>query len=106
VQVQHDKVVIGFDPEFAAKRDAIDHPRNVQAVQKVLGDILKRPVSVSFTVLGSESARSMPADKPAAPQPGKNEGPESRKSRQQWTQDPAVKRALETFNGDIIDIRE
>jgi hypothetical protein len=111
VQVAQDKVVIGFDPEFASKREAMNLPRNIQAVQKALSDVLKRQVSVSFTILGAEETRSLPADKPQPARPSAvsaepAQGSQDKKNRQQWTQDPAVKRALEAFNGDIIDIRE
>jgi DNA polymerase-3 subunit gamma/tau len=107
VSITHDKVVIGFDPEFASKRESMNLPRNAQAVQKALDEFLKRKVTVTFSILDAESARSLPTDHapgaaPSSPPPQQA----GRKSRREWTQDPAVKRALETFNGDIIDIRE
>jgi len=30
----------------------------------------------------------------------------SMKSREKWTEEPAVKKTLEKFRGDIVDIRE
>jgi hypothetical protein len=71
-------------------------------------------LAVSFSVLEAGVVRAPVAPKavteqrradvatdgtPASP------GVVSPKSKQHWINDPAVKRALETFNGDIIDIR-
>ena len=114
VEFSHDKLVIGFDPEFASKRDSLDHPRNNKAIQNVIEEMFKRPVSVSYVVLSANDAKHLPADRqPSAPKaPVKEQGPAAatqpgdKKSRKEWVQEPAVKRALETFNGDIIDIRE
>ncbi|MFH0907672.1 MAG: DNA polymerase III subunit gamma/tau [bacterium] len=114
VEMSHDKLVIGFDPEFASKRDALDLPRNNKAIQAVIEEMFKHPVAVSYTVLSANDAKHLPADRQPVSQAsgGKGAGPstpvESRdkKSRKEWIQEPAVKRALESFNGDIIDIRE
>ena len=102
VEVSREKVVIGFDPEFASERGKIDIPRNVQGIQKALADFLKRQVSVEFLVLSSKPA-AMPSGK--KPEPAQASG-RSGKGKGDWIQDPAVKRALETFHGDIVDIRE
>jgi hypothetical protein len=114
VELTRDKLVIGFDPEFASKREALDHSRNNKAIQAVIEDLFKHPVTVSYTVLSANDAKQLPSDHRPAPPPadGKGAAPAApaqagdKKSRKEWVQDPAVKRALETFNGDIVDIRE
>jgi len=114
VELTRDKLVIGFDPEFASKRDTLDHSRNNKAIQAVIEDMFKHHVTVSYTVLSSTDAKQLPSDhQPPAPRPeSKVQAPAApaqagdKKSRKEWVQEPAVKRALETFNGDIIDIRE
>ena len=122
VQVSATRVTLGFDPEFASNAQKINIGRNVQAIQKALEEKLGRQVSVDFTVLDAAAAASLPADhKPAAratasprpaasvPAPANAEGnpsAERARSRQAWVEDAAVKRTLETFHGDILDIRE
>jgi DNA polymerase-3 subunit gamma/tau len=103
VEVTRDRVVIGFDPEFASERQKIDVPRNVTAIQKALADVLKRSVSVELRVLAGGAPAALPAD--SKPDAAKVEG-RAPKGKGEWVKDPAVKRALETFHGDIVDIRE
>jgi DNA polymerase III subunit gamma/tau len=110
LEVHPDRVVIGFDPEFAANREKLSVSRSVKGVQKVLGDFLKRPVSVEFVVIGQAAppggSGAGPGEKPAPAPAEKPSDKGPRRSRQQWLDDPAVKRALETFDGDIVDVHE
>ena len=102
VAVKEDRVIIGFDPEFASNKEKIDVQRNVAAIQKTLAEMFGRATSVEFQVLGTKP----PPVKPAAPAQAESSGSGAKKTRKDWSNDPAVKRALETFHGDIIDIRE
>jgi len=74
LEVHPDRVVIGFDPEFAANREKLSVSRSVKGVQKVLGDFLKRPVSVEFVVIGQAApaggSGAGPGEKPAPARPG------------------------------------
>ena len=108
-------VTIGFDPEFSADKEKMDIPRNTKAVEKVLSEMLGRAVTVDFRVLDAKS--TVPGDIKvksvnAAPA-GKTEAglsPEAKEktkqSKQEWINNPAVRKTLEMFNGDIVDIRE
>jgi DNA polymerase-3 subunit gamma/tau len=122
MQVSATRVTLGFDPEFGSNVQKINIGRNVQAIQKALEEKLGRQVMVDFKVLGAADATSLPADhKPAAPATTAPRAPASGpapaaaagnpsadrgRSRQAWVEDAAVKRTLETFHGDILDIRE
>lgn len=115
IQVSGSHVTIGFDPEFADNKGKIDFPRNRKAVQKVLGEVLRRDVSVDFCVLDAKS--TLPGDTKlenvtAAPpesaspsaEPAKAKPP--CKTKQEWVSNPAVRKTLEMFNGDVVDVRE
>ena len=116
IQVTGSSVTIGFDPEFADDKSKIDFPRNRKAVQKVLGEVLRRDVSVEFSVMDAKS--TLPGDTKlenvtaAAPAPahsatdpkGKAKAPY--KTKQEWIGNPTVRKTLEMFNGDIVDVRE
>ena len=112
VSITGNTVTIGFDPEFATNKDKIDFPRNRNAIKQVLGEVLKRDVNVEFTVLDSRS--TLPGDiKLKQTHPGTEAAPASQtkaaltaKTRLEWIKDPTVRKTLEMFNGDIIDVRE
>ncbi|NCC49987.1 MAG: hypothetical protein EOM20_02100 [Spartobacteria bacterium] len=116
IAVDADQVRIGFDPEFANEKDKIDYPHNKKALQKAISDLLGRQVNVVFSVLDAKS--TLPGDvkmvqevkNPAADDKiipvltGKSSF--SAQVKKTWQKNPAVRRALEIFNGDIIDVRE
>jgi DNA polymerase-3 subunit gamma/tau len=95
LSVSETHVTIGLDPEFAQERANLENPRTLLFVQKTLSAFLKRPVSADFSVL---AGRAKPVAS-AAPAPGASD-------KQKYYNNPAVRSVLETFSGDIIDIRE
>ncbi|HBA86292.1 MAG TPA: DNA polymerase III subunit gamma/tau [Verrucomicrobia bacterium] len=114
-------VTIGFDPEFAASKDKINQiPRGPRAVQRAISDTLQREVTVDFMVLDAKS--TLPGDfkmqsvtespsteadaPPAAPLPPEPPKTGAAKNRQEWVNNPLVRKTLEMFNGGIVDIRE
>ncbi len=102
-------LTIGFDPEFAGDKEQAKHPRNLKAVQKVLAEVLGREVTVEFTVMDNKS--TLPGDiklDDAHQSPlKKNSGqPAPAKTKQEWLKNPAVRKTLELFNGEIVDVRE
>ncbi len=106
-------VSIGFDPEFAENKEKIDFARNRKAIEKTLGEVLKREVTVEFFVLDSRS--TLPGDIKTAgktsaskTQPGEKPGSvtASLKEKQEWMKNPTVRKTLEMFNGDITDVRK
>jgi DNA polymerase III gamma/tau subunit len=112
LEVSASRVIIGLDPEFASSKEKLELPRNLKALQKVIDDALHRSVSVDIRVEKGAAAKPPEASSPgpaASPSPRPTDAPVAAgkgKGKQHWTQDPAVKRALETFHGDIVDIRE
>ncbi len=114
VKVTDELVVIGFDPEFAANKDKIDFPRNRKALQKVLGEVLGRQVGVEFVVLDAKD--TLPGDikltPPTSGSSGSGENPltgrrrMSQREKERWMKNETVQRVLESFEGDVVDIRE
>ncbi len=116
-EVLEDRVVIGFDPEFSDNMTRMNNARVHRIVQKVLGEVLRREVAVSFAVLdasdtlpgdikyvagageGGASAQARPESEIRAVREGK-------RTREDWLAEPIVRQALEVFNGDIEEIRE
>jgi hypothetical protein len=105
VSVSTDHVVIGIDPEFAKNRDILANQRQIAAIQSALKSMLQRPFNVEIIVLGT-SDKSLPADHPVGQPAAAQNSAAPKKTRHEWANQPEVKRALEAFNGGIVDIRE
>ncbi len=107
--VEQNRVVIGFDPQFARKLEQIKIPTYHAAVHKIMVQFLKRPVNVECVLMTGEGSADVPADHTVDKGAGANSragsAPHS-KTRQDWHQEPVVRKTLEFFNGSIVDIRE
>jgi hypothetical protein len=79
----------------------------VRALHDVLLQVLKRPVSLDFQLIQGGGTADVPADHTAESAGGSFAGRgKGAKSKQEWQKDPVVRKALEIFNGGIVDIRE
>ncbi|MCZ7591055.1 MAG: DNA polymerase III subunit gamma/tau [Kiritimatiellae bacterium] len=103
IAVSEDQVRIAFDPEFADGREKLSIPRNMRMLQKELDHLLRRPV-----MIGLEVAAARPVIPGASEEATSEKKPDKtgKPSGKDWGKDPAVRRAMEAFNGDIADIRE
>lgn len=98
VAIEEDHVRISFDPEFEASRDKLQIPRNLRVLQKLIEEQLRRPVAIDC-VLGAA-----PAKPPAAKADAKKaESAAKPASARDPKKNEAIRNALETFNGEIID---
>ena len=118
VRIEDGTLFIGFDPEFAGEKEQIALPRNVNAIRRVVGSVLGRDLRVELEVLDRRVV--LPADTQLkatackeAPPPVEESVKKktvrsnmSRDAKQKWIKDPKVVLVLETFGGDIVDIRE
>ncbi len=107
LEVSAERVIIGFDPEFAQNLERMRMPNYQRAAQNVLGQFLKRTVVVDYRLIESAVRVDVPADH-TVDQAGGSGGAARKgpKTRQQWQEDPVVRKTLELFNGSIVDIRE
>ncbi len=97
VRVSETHVTIGIDPEFAKEKGSLENPRTIAFVQKTLEQFLKRSVSVNFqTVEGSTADTPLPTDRPA----------QQKMDKKDYYDNPAVQNVLETFRGEIQEIRK
>ena len=122
VSVRGETVVIGVDKEFSEEKQGLEAPRIRKVVEHVVGGVLNRAVTVHFKLAamgGSEEEAAADAggarDEPrpaavpsAAPRTAGAPAPKPQKgrSKREWADDPAVRKALETFEGSIVDVRE
>jgi len=114
IKISADKVTIAFDPEFAERMEQAGMQRNRAALQKTLGDFLRRPVVVEFIAKRIEQPATTPNEnsyrekKTAAPADGGNSGPtpSTPHSRHKWLANEAVRKTIDLFDGRIVDIHE
>ena len=106
------RALIGFDPEFADRMEQAAMPRAHAALQKVLGEMLGRPMEVVFKVMPPPAgdcrvaAESAPAVS-AKPPPAENApAKELLKGKHKWMAQESVQKTLDMFNGRILDIKE
>lgn len=110
VAVERDKVILAFDPEFSEKIELAGMPRNRKALQDVLSSVLRRPVSVEFTIRPAPGGpgkcgpapvkKGHPGDAPVG-----QEMP-TVAARRKWMENDTVRKTIDLFDGRIIDIRE
>jgi len=108
---------IGCDPEFSAHLKYLEHPKCKLGFQHAIMDVIGRQITIHFAVLKPDQSGQLPSDIPVSESdkleksandttygglPPDQDLPVKRK----WAEDPAVKRAMETFNGRISDIRQ
>lgn len=112
IGVDSGTVKIGFDPEFADEIERFDVPRNRKAIEHVISAMLKRTVSavltVSDVIAQERAAGAVPEAKhrPAVPAGNAPALKGQPKTKRDLIDDPAVQKALDVFDGTILDVRE
>jgi DNA polymerase-3 subunit gamma/tau len=92
VEMRGTLLVVGFDPEFPERLEFIDRPRNIKLLQDGLKEKLRMDVNIKFELLDApRSAPSSPAIAPVGADDFKN--------------DPLIRKALEIFKAQIVDVR-
>ncbi len=94
-------LVVGFDQEFAERKEFADRPRNIEVLQAKLKEKLRMDVALKFEVV--KSAMPAPARTPSAPVKGAEP---VKKSLDEFKNDPLIKKALEIFKGTIVEVRK
>jgi len=97
---QAGKLIVGFDPEFAERREFVDTARNRDILQTKLKEKLHTEVVLQFAVADSVAPSPQPtvvaAERPAA----------KLTSVADFKNDPLIKQALEIFKGQIVEVRK
>ncbi len=99
--MQGNVLVVGFDQEFADRKEFADRPRNIEVLQAKLKEKLRMDVALKFEVV--KSATPTPARTPSAPAKGAEP---VKKSLDEFKNDPLIKKALEIFKGTIVEVRK
>jgi len=104
--VEGDRVTIALDPEFASERDELAVPRNRVAVERAVRRVLRREVNVEFTL--GEGVPVSPEKKSKRRARGKDKGDSEKKApgRKAWAEDKSVRKVMDAFNADIVEVRE
>ena len=97
---QAGKLIVGFDPEFADRREFVDTPRNRDILQMKLKEKLHIEIALKFEIADSVA----PSPRPVVPPPA--ERPAKLTSVGDFKNDPLIKQALEIFKGQIVEIRK
>jgi hypothetical protein len=116
VAFEKNVLTIGFDPEFADHLALVDNPRNHQLLQTKLAEAGHSRTLVKFIEAPAPPGRARsaaPASGPeAAPSPARKDDEPARKSKpagsvdmEEFKNDPLIKKALEIFKGQIVDVR-
>lgn len=108
--LQGNVLVIGFDPEFADRKELADRPHNIEVLQTKLKEKLRMDVALKFQAVEADTARALPRA-PASPQAKlrseRSKAPEpATKNFDDFKNDPLIKKALEIFKGTIVDVRK
>jgi len=94
-------LVVGYDPEFARETDTFDtEPVRLTLARAVEPFLHFRP-RIVFRPLPPDRARKLPSDHPAGAAAGAPADPLAK-----WYADPLVRSVVETFNGQVTDVRE
>jgi DNA polymerase-3 subunit gamma/tau len=106
VRIEGDTVVIGFEPDFAHEIDRFKNLRNRKAVEKALEREVGQKIEVKFEVSSDieySSEEKLPAAAKEAPSAEK---PSGMNKKSELISDPAVQKAMEMFDGNIMEVRE
>ena len=101
-------LTIGFDPEFAERREFVDTARNRELLQARLKEKLRMDVSIKFEVA---EATAPPAPQASKPPERKSaaaaDGVEAvKRNPEDFKNDPLIKKALEIFRGTVVEVRK
>ncbi|MDF7807228.1 DNA polymerase III subunit gamma/tau [Pontiellaceae bacterium B12219] len=97
-------LTVGFDPEFSNDRKRLEDDRTKVALSRAVEKRIGRMLSIVFEPLKADDIRPLPSDSPVTGHgPG---GTVIQTKEQKWYANPIVKLVVDTFNGEITDIRE
>jgi DNA polymerase-3 subunit gamma/tau len=100
-------LVVGFDSEFADRREFVDTVRNRELLQAKLKEALRMDVSLRFEIAEGTAPPSKPPEVPPGKSPAAAKAPSPvKKTLDDFKDDPLIKKALEIFKGTIVEVRK
>ncbi|HEX8176345.1 MAG TPA: DNA polymerase III subunit gamma/tau [Pyrinomonadaceae bacterium] len=100
--VEGDELFVEFTPEAKHLRDTLAMPENVKLLREVCHELMGRNLGVRISV--KEEGESQDGDAP--PSRDDEERRESERLRRLAEQHPQVQSFLETFRGEIVDVKQ
>jgi len=97
-------LVVGFDPEFSNDRKRLEDNRTKLALGRAIEKYLHRLLSISFEPLKADDRRPLPAD--TLTTESSADDTQELTGLMKWYANPVVKNVVDTFNGEITDVRE
>lgn len=99
-----DEFVVGFDAEFELEKASIENPKTHTQILTKVREVMRRDVNLRVVV----------ADDPGIPQPHASAGSsavaadsnEGDASRKKFEDDPLIKKAMEVFKSQILEVRK
>jgi hypothetical protein len=112
-------LLIGFDPEYKDHLGLVDNSKNHALLQTKLSELGYHDAMVKFVVSEEPESRvrAVPAPvpqaapapvsngAPSAPEPSKKQRAPEMLTKEDFKNDPLIKKALEIFKGQIVDVR-
>jgi DNA polymerase-3 subunit gamma/tau len=128
VSLNNGLLTIGFDPEFEEHIGLVDHARNHTLLQTKLLELghpnvqikfIKAEAPAGWTAAATELTAAAPAPSPeptkaspaskpiqvATDAPSRRREPNAQHGKDDFKNDPLIKKALELFKGQIVEIR-
>ncbi len=109
IRIDGERVVIGFDEEFAEDVERVNIHRNRALMQKLIAGVLNRDVTVAFETVSTEKVASVA--EASERYRSENEAKTSPKNvgliRQveDWYGDPLVRKVCNLFDGQLTDVK-
>jgi DNA polymerase-3 subunit gamma/tau len=100
--VEGDELFVEFAPEAKHLRDSLAKPETVKLLREVCHELMGREMGVRISIK-EEGATD---DQDAPPSKDDDERRERERLRQVAEQHPAVQSFLETFRGEIVDVKQ
>jgi len=95
-----DTLLIGFDPEFELQKESVDTSKSHELIQAKLREITHKAIAIKVAYADDPSIprgdEPPPAHQPPAP---------AERERRQLEEDPLIRKALDIFKGQIVEIR-
>jgi len=99
--VEKGRLCIGLPPRHAPAIPKLEQGAVRATLEDTLGKLLGTSIGVTFAVLDHDPALEAELDSPKEVEPLP---PQDRTTLRDWHDDPIVRRTLEIFHGDIIDV--
>jgi hypothetical protein len=101
--VEGDELFVEFAPEAKHLRDTLAKPENVKLLREVCQELLAREMGVRISI----KEEGEPDDDGGAPSSRQDEERRERERlRQMAEQHPVVQTFLETFRGEILEVKQ